>query len=123
MPEPALSVVVPTRGGVRRLPVLLDALAAQSLDEPWEVVVVLDGDVDGSRALLESYADRIPLRIVERTGGTGVGAALAAGYEAARGEIVVRCDDDLTPGPASSPPTSRATAPARKGRPRWESCR
>ena len=45
MPEPALSVVVPTRGGVRRLPVLLDALAAQSLDEPWEVVVVLDGDV------------------------------------------------------------------------------
>lgn len=99
MPEPALSVVVPTRGGVRRLPVLLDALAAQSLDEPWEVVVVLDGDVDGSRRLLESYADRVPLRVVERTGGTGVGAALAAGYEAARGEIVMRCDDDLTPRP------------------------
>jgi len=99
VPEPALSVVVPTRGGVRRLPVLLDSLAAQSLDEPWEVVVVLDGDVDGSRALLESYADRVPLRIVDRTGGTGVGAALAAGYEAARGEIVMRCDDDLTPRP------------------------
>ena len=99
MPGPALSVVVPTRGGASRLPVLLDALAAQVLDEPWEVVVVLDGDVDGSRALLESYADRVPLRIVERTGGGGVGAALAAGYAEARGEVVLRCDDDLTPPP------------------------
>ena len=61
--------------------------------------MVLDGDVDGSRALLESYADRVPLRIVERTGGGGVAAALAAGYAEARGEIVLRCDDDLTPPP------------------------
>lgn len=99
MPGPALSVVVPTRGGVTRLPVLLEALAAQTIDEPWEVVVVLDGDVDDSRALLESYADRVPLRVVERTAGAGVGAALAAGYAAARGEIVLRCDDDLTPTP------------------------
>lgn len=99
MPDPALSVVVPTRGGASRLPVLLDALAGQVLDEPWEVVVVLDGDVDGSRALLASYADRVPLRVVERTGGNGVGAALAAGYAEARGEIVLRCDDDLTPAP------------------------
>jgi GT2 family glycosyltransferase len=99
VPGPALSVVVPTRGGASRLPVLLDALAAQVVDEPWEVVVVLDGDVDGSRALLESYADRVPLRMVERTGGAGVAAALAAGHDEARGEIVLRCDDDLTPPP------------------------
>ena len=99
MPDLALSVVVPTRGGLTRLPVLLEALAAQTLDEPWEVVVVLDGDLDGSRALLESYADRVPLRIVQRTGGQGVGAALAAGYAEAHGEIVLRCDDDLTPAP------------------------
>ena len=53
MPAPAVSVVVPTRGGARRLPVLLEALAGQVLDEPWEVVVVLDGDVDGSRQLID----------------------------------------------------------------------
>ncbi|MCW2738256.1 glycosyltransferase [Nocardioides sp.] len=98
MPRPSVSVVVPTRGGADRLPVLLHALASQALDEPWEAVFVLDGDVDGSRALIEAYADRLPLRIVSPDG-TGVGAALAAGYEAASGEIVVRCDDDLTPGP------------------------
>jgi GT2 family glycosyltransferase len=97
VPDLALSVVVPTRGGATRLPVLLDALAAQQVDEPWEVVFVLDGDFDGSREIIEAYADRLPLRIVERVGGDGVPAALAAGYDAARGEIVLRCDDDLTP--------------------------
>jgi GT2 family glycosyltransferase len=98
VPGPALSVVVPTRGGAARLPVLLDALAAQRVDEPWEVVFVLDGDVDGSREIVEAYADRLPLRVLQRSGGDGVSAALAAGYDAAQGEIVLRCDDDLTPG-------------------------
>ncbi len=70
--------------------------------------------------LLESYADRVPLRIVERTGGTGVGAALAAGYEAARGEIVMRCDDDLTPAPGflAAHLARHRAAPGRR-RPRW----
>lgn len=99
MPDLALTVVVPTRGGAARLPVLLEALARQDLADPWEVVFVLDGDVDGSRRLIEAHADRIPLRVVERAGGDGVGAALAAGYDAARGEVVLRCDDDLTPPP------------------------
>lgn len=99
MPVLAVSVVVPTRGGASRLPVLLDALAAQVLDEPWEVVLVLDGDIDGSREVIDTYADRLPVRVVRRVGGDGVSAALAAGYEAAQGEIVMRCDDDLTPRP------------------------
>jgi GT2 family glycosyltransferase len=99
VPDLALSVVVPTRGGATRLPVLLDALAAQTVAEPWEVVFVLDGDVDGSREVIEAYADRLPSRILERAGGDGVAAALAAGYDAAHGEIVLRCDDDLTPSP------------------------
>ncbi|MDT0183424.1 glycosyltransferase [Microbacterium sp. ARD31] len=98
MPSVAMSVVIPTRGGAGRLPVLLEALAAQTVPEPWEVVVVLDGDLDGTRELLDAYIDRLPLRTVELAGGSGVAAALAAGYSAARGEIVMRCDDDLTPG-------------------------
>ena len=65
---------------------LLDALAAQAIDEPWEVVFVLDGDVDGSRAIIEAYADRLPVRVLERSGGDGVSAALAAGYSSARGD-------------------------------------
>lgn len=99
MPDPSISVVVPTRGGANRLPALLDALAAQDVAGQWEVIIVLDGDVDGSGALVEASTDRLPMRVIRRPGGDGVAHALAAGYEAARGEIVMRCDDDLTPAP------------------------
>ena len=99
MPAPALSVVVPTRGGAHRLPALLDALGRQDLADPWELVVVLDGDVDGTRAVVKAYADTLPLRLVQVDRPRGVGAALATGYDAARGAIVMRCDDDLTPAP------------------------
>ena len=99
MPAPALSVVVPTRGGALRLPELLDALARQDLDEEWELVVVLDGEVDDSRSVLSAYASRLPMRVVELEDSRGVGSALAHGYDAARGTIVMRCDDDLTPPP------------------------
>lgn len=99
MPPPVVSVVVPSRGGATRLPVLLEALSRQEIEAPWEVLVVLDGDIDDSRAVVERYADRLPLRIIERTGGDGVAAALAEGCAAAYGELLIRCDDDLTPQP------------------------
>lgn len=94
------SVVVPSRGGAARLPILLEALARQRVDASWEVLVVLDGDVDGSGAIVDGYAERLPLRVLGlEPGGDGVAAVLAAGYAAAYGEVVIRCDDDLTPAP------------------------
>jgi GT2 family glycosyltransferase len=91
----ACSVVVPTRGGAARLPRVMDSLAAQEMADPWEVVVVLDGDVDDSAAVVTQYAQRLPLRVIRGAGGKGVGAALACGYAEAEGHIILRCDDDL----------------------------
>ncbi len=101
MSEPRLraSVVVPTHRGVHRLPPLLAALAAQDCREPWEVVVVVDGRDPESEELLAAWRDRLPLRVVVRKSSTGVAAALNEGYHAALGEVVIRCDDDLTPAP------------------------
>ena len=45
---PEASVIVPSRGGAQRLPRLIGALAAQEDAPPFEVHVVVDGDVDGS---------------------------------------------------------------------------
>ena len=97
MPAPHVSVVVPSRGGADRLPLLLDALARQETDDRWEVVVVLDGDIDGSRAFLERESRPITLTIVEFDTNQGRSAALNAGFSAARGEVLIRCDDDLVP--------------------------
>ncbi len=98
-PEPAASVIVPTYQGGHRLPVLFDALVAQDASDPWEVVVVVDGSTDDTRDVLEAYRDRLPLRVIDSPPPHGVVAALNAGFAAARGRVLIRCDDDLTPSP------------------------
>ncbi|GAB2974519.1 glycosyltransferase family 2 protein [Nocardioides montaniterrae] len=92
------SLVVPSRGGAARLPRLLDRLAAQE-DATVEVVVVLDGDVDGSAAAVAAYASRLDLNLLTFAENRGRAAALNAGFAAARGDVLVRCDDDLAPAP------------------------
>lgn len=99
MPDPTISVVVPTRGGASRLPVLLDALAAQAIDEPWEAVFVLDGDIDDSSAIVDRASARLPVRRVTFESNRGRSAALNAGFNESSGHVMVRCDDDLVPGP------------------------
>ncbi|WP_019158267.1 glycosyltransferase family 2 protein [Brevibacterium senegalense] len=98
--SPAASVVVPSRGGVRRLPILLGGLHRQERDD-FEVIIVLDGDIDRSRIAVErfiaAFGDR--LRIVEFPENRGRVAALNAGFAEARGHVLIRCDDDLEPAP------------------------
>ncbi len=93
------SVIVPSHRGAHRLPALLDALARQDHAGPWEVLVVLDGVLDDSPGLLEAWQGRLPLRVVRFEQPRGVVAALNAGFSAASGRVLIRCDDDLTPVP------------------------
>ena len=98
-PAPAASVIVPTRGGAARLPVLLTALSLQD-DQDFEVIVVIDGDTDGSEALLgqPSIVSLVPaLTVIAFPDNRGRSAALNAGHQAARGAVLIRCDDDLEP--------------------------
>ncbi|WP_138442317.1 glycosyltransferase family 2 protein [Sinomonas susongensis] len=96
MNKPAASVIIPTRGGAGRLPVLLAALAAQDTED-FEVVPVVDGDVDGSEDVLRRWSGQLPLKPVVLPQNRGRAAALNAGAEAAAGRVLVRCDDDLEP--------------------------
>lgn len=94
------SVVVPTHRGAHRLPDLLDAMARQDFDGTWELIVVVDGVVDESLAILESYRDRLPLRTIVHETSQGVVAVLNDAFSQALGDVLIRCDDDLTPGPS-----------------------
>lgn len=93
MSAPTVSIVVPTRGGRARLPLLLDSLRAQT-DPDFEVVVVVDGDVDETASLLQRIDD-LPLLPVVLSTNRGRSGALNAGFSRARGDIWVRSDDDL----------------------------
>lgn len=99
MNEAQISVVVPSRGGAHRLPVLFEALSRQDFEGAWEAIVVLDGDIDDSRAVIERHAGSLPVRAIAFDANEGRSAALNAGFEDANGRVLVRCDDDLVPAP------------------------
>ena len=92
------SVVIPTRGGAHRLPSLFRALADQR-GADFDVVVVIDGDIDDSQSLVRRWATDLPLRAIVFPQNRGRSVALNAGFAEATGEVLLRCDDDLEPGP------------------------
>lgn len=95
------AVIVPSRGGAQRLPRLIGALAAQQDAPPFEVHVVVDGDVDDSASALERLSavhPTLPLTWTVFEENRGRVAALNAGADATTGRILIRADDDLEPG-------------------------
>ncbi|MET0886407.1 MAG: glycosyltransferase family 2 protein [Mycetocola sp.] len=85
--------MVPTHGGADRLPGLLNSLAAQTHAD-WDAIVVIDGDVDRSEAVIARYA-HLPVRAIVFPENRGRVAALNAGLHAARGDVLIRADDDF----------------------------
>jgi undecaprenyl-phosphate 4-deoxy-4-formamido-L-arabinose transferase len=98
MSEPYLSVVVPVFNEQENLPVLLPRLEAvlASTGRPYEIILVNDGSNDGSLNLLRAAATRDDrLVVIDFNRNYGQHAAVFAGFEAARGEIIVTIDADL----------------------------
>jgi len=98
-----LSVVVPIYNERDNLVPLHDSItfALQSLGRDYEIVLVDDGSRDGSRDVMRAMAARDPhLRLVLFRRNYGQTAAMAAGFDACRGQIVVTMDGDLQNDPA-----------------------
>ncbi len=95
----AASVVMPTHNRRASLVRVLRALGRQSVPpETFEVVVVCDGDVDGSAATCRALTAELPytLRVLEQTN-QGPAAARNRGVEAAHAPLIVFLDDDVVP--------------------------
>jgi GT2 family glycosyltransferase len=89
----AASVIVPTAGRPASLARCLAALGEQTVEEPFEIVVVDDAPPGSPRAVVPSDPT---VRVIEG-GGRGAAAARNAGAQAARGEVLLFLDDDLVP--------------------------
>lgn len=102
-----LSLVVPVYNEEESLSLLLDAIhkALDPLPNTWEVVLVDDGSQDGSLAVLTQLAEQDPerIRVISFRRNFGQTAAIAAGLDYARGEIVVLLDADMQNDPADIP--------------------
>ena len=94
---PDVSIVIPVydeKDSVPELAVRLRAVRDQL--PPSEVVLVDDGSTDGTSALLEELHRSDPwFQVVRLTRNFGQTAALAAGFEHARGRVIVTMDADL----------------------------
>jgi GT2 family glycosyltransferase len=93
MPEPKLSVIVPTHNRPARLEATLSGLAGQrDLDRgDFELIVVDDGSVP---AAAPEAPSELPLSVL-RLEDEGPSAARNRGAGEARGELLVFVDDDL----------------------------
>ncbi len=103
----ALSLIVPVYNEEENLPLLYDAVlaAAEQFPQPWELVLVDDGSQDRSPEILRALAQRDPdhVRVVMLRRNFGQTAAIAAGIDHARGDIIVLLDADLQNDPADIP--------------------
>ena len=87
------SVVVPVRDDADELRGLLAALAQQT-EAPLEVIVVDNGSRDDTAAVARAAGCIVLTHPVPSIAG-----AAAAGYDTARGDLIVRCDADSRPPP------------------------
>jgi glycosyltransferase involved in cell wall biosynthesis len=103
---PRITVLVPAWNEAESVPVLHREIVAalEALQQPWEVIYVDDGSRDGTGDAIGALAAQDPrVRGVSLRRNFGKSAALATGFELARGEWVVTMDADLQDDPAELP--------------------
>lgn len=103
-----LSVVVPTYNEAGSIPKLAERLRAALDGREWELVVVDDGSPDGTADIAAALAPRIPVNVVRRAGKAGLASAVVAGFDAARGDVLVVMDADLSHPPETVPALAAA---------------
>ena len=98
--------MVPVYNEEDNLPELLAEISAAMArqDAPWECLFVDDGSADGSLGILRGLAERDPhVKFLSFEANRGQSAAFAAGFQEARGQVIVTLDADLQNDPADIP--------------------
>jgi len=109
IPEPALdiSIVIPVYNEAESLPPLHAELDAtlKALGKSYEIIAVDDGSRDDSLPVLKQLAEHDPhLVVVSLRRNFGQTAAFAAGFDQARGQVVITIDADGQNDPADIAP-------------------
>ena len=104
---PEISIVIPVYNEAQNLPLLFERLSAviDKMGRPAEIVFTDDGSKDNSLEILKGFVAQRPdiVRVVEFDRNYGQHMAVMAGFETARGDIIVTLDADLQNPPEEIP--------------------
>ncbi len=101
-----ISVVCPFYNEKENLQELLTRLhkTMTQLQDSWEVLFVDDGSSDAGDSIVRNYLKSSPnFRMIELDRNYGLSAALYAGFQEAKGEVLVTLDSDLQNPPEEIP--------------------
>ena len=96
-----LSVIIPIYNEIESLREIVKRVQDTKL--AWEIVLVDDGSIDGTRDLLKEMDGKDNIHVVLHEKNQGKGAAVRTGFEAARGEVLLIQDADLEYDPRDYP--------------------
>jgi glycosyltransferase involved in cell wall biosynthesis len=97
--DPVVSVVIPVKDAEAWIGEQLAALAQQPCSD-WELIIADNGSKDRTVSIAQSFADVLPLRVIDASAGTGPSAARNIGARAASASLLVftDADDVVAPG-------------------------
>ena len=101
-----ISIVIPLYNEEESIPALRTGLEAAlaHYGDSYEVIIVDDGSKDRSYALLREWAEEDQhITVVRLRRNFGQTAAFSAGFDHARGDVVITMDADLQNDPADVP--------------------
>ena len=96
-----LSIVIPVYNESETICEVIKRVEAVNGDK--EIIIVDDGSTDGTRTLLEKYEEKEDFKVIYQPKNKGKGAALRAGFEIAKGEVIIIQDADLEYNPKDYP--------------------
>jgi len=92
-----LSIIVPTFNGAATLPTLLSSICRAKLPSESEVFVCDDGSTQDIRSVLRRHGEGLPLRYLrQERAGHRAAAARNMGLAAAKGNVILFLDDDVS---------------------------
>jgi glycosyltransferase involved in cell wall biosynthesis len=101
-----LSIVVPVYNEADALTDVCQGVRLQltRMGVTWELIFVNDGSTDGSEEILDQFAEEDQrIRVIHFKRNFGQTAALMAGFDHARGEVIIPMDGDGQNDPADIP--------------------
>ena len=104
--DPDVSIVIPIYNEQENVEALVVSIekVMESLGRPWELIFVDDGSTDGTIGKLREICQRYKtVRVIRLRRNFGQTGAMSAGFDHAKGEIIITMDGDLQNDPEDIP--------------------